>query len=377
MPAHAPCRPFYASGSSPFASCIIQPRGGGGGATWQFFVEQEDARVCHGSISDDSSIRAHSACCGERGCCLAFAPDYASSGPSTSLTTRQRHGRGAIHPLTPTWSIFVPIDLHLRGLADSSASLRNHNGDILRRADGNLYIGSATRLVNDADHRAEPERTARQNLRNRVTSLPTLVRLPNFQQTTSFNRPSTAPDRSGFCRATWRTLRRRGPGGTARLVIADFGRNREEINSERRRRRPQLRLAQFRRHARERQLSSAVLYAAGPIFESGAAMLLSDGRFVYGARSRSVTADGILADYSGRVWSLALTIETSGEARASDRREHTTELGGSTVLGLISSFGVDADGEIYVVNHSVGRIVRITAPLTAPPTPTGLKIVKP
>ena len=47
------------------------------------------------------------------------------------------------------------------------------------------------------------------------------------------------------------------------------------------------------------------------------------------------------------------------------------------MLGNISSFGVDADGELYVVNHSAGRIVRITAPLTAPPTPTGLKIIKP
>ena len=47
------------------------------------------------------------------------------------------------------------------------------------------------------------------------------------------------------------------------------------------------------------------------------------------------------------------------------------------MLGNISSFGVDADGELYVVNHSAGSIVRITAPLTAPPTPTGLKIDKP
>ena len=31
----------------------------------------------------------------------------------------------------------------------------------------------------------------------------------------------------------------------------------------------------------------------------------------------------------GRVWSLALTIDGAGEARASDRREHTAELGGA------------------------------------------------
>ena len=83
------------------------------------------------------------------------------------------------------------------------------------------------------------------------------------------------------------------------------------------------------------------------------------------------------ADYSGRVWSLALTVDAIGEAQASDRREHTAELGGSAVLGTISSFGVDADGELYLVGHSGGRIVRITAPLTVPPVPSELKIVKP
>ena len=83
------------------------------------------------------------------------------------------------------------------------------------------------------------------------------------------------------------------------------------------------------------------------------------------------------ADYSGRLWSLAVTTDGTGEGRASDRKEHTAELGGSAVLGTISSFGVDADGELYVVSHSGGRIVRITAPLATPPVPSGLKVVKP
>ena len=42
---------------------------------------------------------------------------------------------------------------------------------------------------------------------------------------------------------------------------------------------------------------------------------------------------------------------SAGEATASDRRDHTAELGGRPVLGNISSFGVDADGELYVVNY--------------------------
>ena len=78
------------------------------------------------------------------------------------------------------------------------------------------------------------------------------------------------------------------------------------------------------------------------------------GGFVYrGARLGAANRGRyFFADYSGRVWSLALTIDGSGEARASDRREHTAELGGRAIVGNISSFGVDADGELYIVNHS-------------------------
>jgi hypothetical protein len=79
---------------------------------------------------------------------------------------------------------------------------------------------------------------------------------------------------------------------------------------------------------------------------------------------------------SGRVWSIALTLDSAGEARASDRRDHTAELGGAAVVGNVSSIGVDADGELYIVNYA-GSIVRITAPLTAPPTPRGVKVIPP
>ena len=120
--------------------------------------------------------------------------------------------------------------------------------------------------------------------------------------------------------------------------------------------------------------------ATEPIFDYGRSDGISvTGGFVYrGARLGSAYRGRyFFADYSGRVWTLALTIDGAGEARASDRREHTAELGGNAVLGFISSFGVDADGELYIVSHTGGRIVRITAPLTAPPVPSGLKIVKP
>jgi glucose/arabinose dehydrogenase len=83
------------------------------------------------------------------------------------------------------------------------------------------------------------------------------------------------------------------------------------------------------------------------------------------------------ADLSGRLWSLGLVVDgASGEARAGNLLEHTAELGGVGVLGNISSFGVDGDGELYVVNYSSGRILKIVGPPAAPAAPAGLRIVR-
>ena len=69
---------------------------------------------------------------------------------------------------------------------------------------------------------------------------------------------------------------------------------------------------------------------------------------------------------------MGLTVDPiTREARATSPTEHTNELAGAAQVP--SSFGVDANGELYVVNHE-GRIYRIdsTDP-TVPgvPTPPG------
>ena len=46
-------------------------------------------------------------------------------------------------------------------------------------------------------------------------------------------------------------------------------------------------------------------------------------------------------------------------ARAVDLLVLTEMLGGTAELGLISSFGVDAAGEMYIVSYSRGRILKI------------------
>jgi len=47
------------------------------------------------------------------------------------------------------------------------------------------------------------------------------------------------------------------------------------------------------------------------------------------------------------------------------------------VLGNISSFGVDADGELYLVSHNRGTILSIAGPLSTPPAPAEPRIIRP
>ena len=66
------------------------------------------------------------------------------------------------------------------------------------------------------------------------------------------------------------------------------------------------------------------------------------------------------ADYvAGRVYSIGVSLDAGQEATAVDLLVLTEMLGGSQELGLISSFGVDAEGEIHLVSYSRGRILKI------------------
>ena len=66
------------------------------------------------------------------------------------------------------------------------------------------------------------------------------------------------------------------------------------------------------------------------------------------------------ADLTGRVWSMGLTIDRStGEAQKADLTEHTAALGGTATLGNVTSFGLDAGGELYIVSYSRGVILKV------------------
>jgi hypothetical protein len=71
---------------------------------------------------------------------------------------------------------------------------------------------------------------------------------------------------------------------------------------------------------------------------------------------------------------LTLNVNSqSGEASVAQVTEYTAALGGQSQLGRISSFGIDSEGELYIVSHDQGRILRLLAP---PPTPSSLRIIR-
>ena len=170
-------------------------------------------------------------------------------------------------------------------------------------------------------------------------------------------------------------------GGTGAMIIADVGQNAwEEIDYE-----PRARAGRnygWRRregrHDNVTSLPAAYLPLTEPILEYSHSIGSSiTGGYVYrGSVGAPYQGRYVFGDFiSGRVWSIGLVIDGSGEALAVDFVEHTAELGGGAVLGNISSFGADAGGELYIVSYSRGQVLKVAA--TPLPSPTGFKIVLP
>ena len=155
-------------------------------------------------------------------------------------------------------------------------------------------------------------------------------------------------------------------GGTGALVIADVGQNaREEVNWEPRNsggRNYGWRLREGRQTADTRQ-PAAYLPLTEPIYDYPRSDGMSiTGGYVYRGAALDPMFNGryFFADYvAGRVYSIGLHLDERQEATAADHLELTQLLGGTSELGLISSFGVDAEGELYIVSYTRGRILKI------------------
>jgi glucose/arabinose dehydrogenase len=339
---------------------------------------------------------------GERGLLgMAIAPDYQTSGRfyvnftdaavlpyaggNTVIARFLRSGNPAIADPSSRFDLMWPS-----GLRYISQPYPNHNaGHLAFGPDGYLYIALGDGgAANDPENRAQDPA----QLLGKVLRIDVNVPLSHG---TGYSVPSTNPfvSTAGFLKEIW-SFGLRNPwrysfdmqsrGGTGALIIADVGQGAwEEIDYE-----PAGRSGRnYGWRVREGAHSNVALPPpvynpptglTDPIWEYSHSVGQSiTGGFVYrGSALPALRGRYFYADYvQGRVWSIALTINpTTGEATASGLVDHTADLGGSPVLGNISSFGLDAAGELYVVNHFGGTIVQVISPTI--PSPTNLRIIK-
>jgi glucose/arabinose dehydrogenase len=368
-----------------------------------FFVVEQNGHiraVRGGTVlgTDFLDLSAATVMSGEQGLLgLAFAPDYATSQRFyVNFTNRQgdtvvaRFRRSADPVVADPASRF---DLRWGG-ASGAAVIRqpytNHNGgNLVFGPDGFLYIGMGDGgSGNDPENRAQnPNELLGKMLRidvNVPDSDPVGYRIPGDNPFVSGQPLAARQEIWAFgLRNPWRfSFDDPGRGGTGALVIGDVGQNRfEEIDYEPRGRGGRNYGWRIREGAHNNVTTQppAYLPLIEPIFEydHGTGQSITGG-IVYRGRTLGATYQGryFFADsVQGRVWSLALTIGDNGEASASDLREHTGELGGSA-LGAVSSFGLDADGELLVVRYASGTISKIIGPPATPPAPSGLRIIR-
>jgi glucose/arabinose dehydrogenase len=379
--------PLFASGFNAPVAFVQDPSD----AAIQYVVEQGGRiRVVRNGVVESTPFLDVSGSIlsgGERGLLgLAFPPNYGSTGRFYVNFTRAPDGhtvvarfRRSSNPLVadPSSRFDLPWST---GLNHIQQPFSNHNGGCLVFGpDGFLYVG-----LGDGGSGNDPE-----NFAQRVDQLLGKILRIDVNVPDSDGQGFVVPaGNAGLPRPEIWSLGLRNPwkfsfddparGGSGAMLIADVGQNAwEEIDYE-----P---AGQSGRnygwrnregaHNNVTGIAPTILPLVDPIFEydrsAGASI---SGGYVYrgssmpGDRGRYFFADFV----SGRLWSIALTVTPAG-ATASGLTDHTSELGGSAVLGNISGFGVDANGELYVINYSAGTIRRLAR---GPATPTNLRIIR-
>lgn len=343
-----------------------------------------------------SSVRSG----GEQGLLgLAFDPGYASNGRFYVNFTRQPDGHTVVARFRRSGNPLVAdpssrFDLRWNGAGGNALieqPFANHNGGHLAFGpDGYLYIGLGDGgSGNDPGHRAQSPTTLLGKM------LRVDVNVPDAHPI-GYAVPGDNPFLDGVpvaargeiwsfgLRNPWRyTFDDPARGGTGAMIIADVGQGAwEEVSYEPAGRGGRNYGWRNREGAHDNVTSLAPAFTPliEPIHEYSHSIGRSiTGGYVYRGRALGSTYRGryFFGDFvTSRVWSAALTIDASGEARVTSVSEHTADLGGAGTLSGVSSFGVDADGELYVVSYNRGVILKIVGPVTAPSTPTGLRIIR-
>jgi glucose/arabinose dehydrogenase len=314
---------------------------------------------------------------------LAFAPNYASSGRvfvnfvnTSGNTVIARFNRSASDPLRAEAGSRFDF-LWPSGQRFIAQPFSNHKGGNLAFGpDGFLYIG-----MGDGGSGNDPMHLAQNPLSLLGKMLRLDVAVPD-NDPEGYNIPSGNPfvGRAGVLPEIWSVGLRNpwrwsfddpGRGGTGALVMGDVGQAAwEEVDYEPAGQGGRNYGWRNREGAHDNVTSLAPFSTplTDPIFEYPRSVGGSiTGGFVYRGSALGVSYRGryFFADFvSSRVWSLALVSNASG-ASAGDLREHTAELG-AVATQSPSSFGVDANGELYLVSYA-GSVHRIGS--TAPPPP--------
>ncbi len=352
-------------------------------ATTFFVVEQRGTirTVGNGTVSSTFflDLRSQISAGGERGLLgIAFAPDHATSRRFfVTLTNPAGHFVVARFTRTPQGAVDANSRFDLvwnDGRAFVEHPFSNHNGGHLAFGpDGYLYIG-----MGDGGSGGDPMNFA-QNPNSLLGKMLRIdVNVPDADRR-GYRVPEDNPfvDRQPIAALTeiW-AFGLRNPwrynfddwtrGGTGALVIADVGQTaREEVNWE-----PAGQGGRnygWRLREGRNPYDNRTAAAYQPLTEPLHDYPRSDGQsvtggFVYRGAALHPMFNGryFFADYvSGRVFTLGISLDARQEASAVDLLEITSLLGGTSELGLISSFGVDADGELHLVSYSRGRVFKI------------------
>jgi glucose/arabinose dehydrogenase len=366
-------------------------------AAVQFVVEQGGRIrvVQNGQVlpADFLNLTSEISSTGERGLLgMAFPPDTAANGRFfVNFTNRDGHTVVARFRRSASPLVADPgsrFDLRWISEPGSAPFIRqpyaNHNGGHLAFGpDGLLYIG-----LGDGGSGNDPDNTAQRRDTLLGKMLRIAVNVPDSNENGYVVPPGNpfvgSPDIpwevwSFGWRNPWRySFDDVARGGSGALIAGDVGQSsREEINYEPRGRGGR----NYGWRIKEGTVTNpnvpptppAFLPLTDPIHDYGR----TEGQSVTGGVIyRGVALAGMEGRYffgdfiTSRVWSLGLSIDAAGEATVTDVRQHTSELTG---LENVSAFGVDANGELYIVSYSNGVVYRVTA---APRAPTNLRIIR-
>ena len=363
----------------------------------QFVVEQRGLIrvVRNGALESENllDLRGTIAATGEQGLLgLAFPPDAANSRrlyvnfTNASGDTVVARFRRSSNPLVADMS--SRFDLRWNGAAGAAVIAQpfaNHNGGHLAFGpDGFLYIGMGDGgSGNDPNHRAQnPATLLGKILRvdvNVPDSDPIGYAVPSSNP--FVGAAGTRPEIWSFgWRNPWRFNFDAGQGGTGAMVAADVGQGQwEEVNYEPAGRGGRNYGWRNREGAHDNvtTLPPAFTPLTDQIHEYSHSVGQSiTGGYVYRGNALGTEFRGryFFADFvASRVWSVALQVDATGEARASDVREHTADLGGTSQLANVSSFGLDADGELYIISYGRGVVIKLSG---IPSAPVNLRIIK-